>query len=80
MIEVILRNKELRKYVQWIEGKDGGWRTGELVIIPNPLFDRDLPICLNGNHYLVKHSHTGELEWVADYKLEPRPMRNEFEQ
>lgn len=59
------------KYVQWI-GKDGGWKTGEIVVIDGAKIQ-------TFKTTLVKHSHTGELEFVEESKLERRPMREEYE-
>ena len=69
------------KLVQWI-GKDGGWKTGEVVELATGYdFTGPCPVTRSRNGFelsLVRHSHTGELEFVFEGILNPRPMRSEM--
>jgi hypothetical protein len=60
--------------VKWV-GEDGGWKVGHLM--------KSAGVCvhpwLKVNWSLVRHSHTGELEFVANADLSRYPMREEWE-
>ena len=67
--------------VQWV-GEDGGWKTGERVMLRTfPGTTTLYPVVrstLRGTFVLIKHSHTGKLEFVDEMQLEARPMRSEM--
>jgi hypothetical protein len=57
--------------VKWV-GEDGGWKVGRT-------FSCEGAGVMSGDDYLVRHSHTGELEWVDVFCLSRYPMREEWE-
>lgn len=64
------------RLVKWI-GADGGHKVGREVIV------NDMPVCdicdlTKSILILVRHSHTGELEWVPESQLSTYPMRSEW--
>jgi hypothetical protein len=79
--------------VEWTSAKDGGYKTGRIVLVSDPAMPNILvPIrrivdqvpTVSGvvactRFTLIRHSCTGELEYVQDTLLRPRPMREDYE-
>jgi hypothetical protein len=57
--------------VKWV-GEDGGWKVGRT-------FACEGVVAIQDGAYLVRHSHTNELEWVDGFCLSRYPMREEWE-
>lgn len=62
--------------VMWVCPVDGGYKTGELVVLDKCLVTREWKMYDYKTMVLVKHSCTGTLEFVHRYYLEPRPPRD----
>lgn len=65
--------------LKWHDPTTGGWCVGRVVEIDGREID-ELDLDFDGRILLVRHAHTGQLEWVPESKLEPYPMRSEWEQ
>ena len=78
-------NDNLGRSVKWIDADDGGWRTGQVVLLSDG--ERELEIGKykpGGGGFLnyetlVKESCDGCLTWVAKNLLQPWQPRSEWE-
>lgn len=65
--------------VQWVDPKDGGWKTGEIVRIYGRTIQESGIAYAYRTHLLVRHSCTGQLEFVNEGILQIRPQRKDYE-
>lgn len=64
--------------MKWQDTNEG-WHTGHVVAPGGPGYEVTMHRTGMELHALVQHSHTGEIEWVADRKLQPWLSREEWE-
>jgi hypothetical protein len=66
------------RLVKWI-GADGGHKVGHVARHQDGTMREVKAISNDKWHCLVRHAHTGQLEFVPESALQPYAMRSEWE-